>query len=428
MNRTILHMLRTLPEIYKSNWKDHLNKLVHAYNCTKHESTGFSPFLLLFGRPPRLPIDLIFNLSAKEESSSYPGYVNKWREGMQQAYALASKSAQKTALKGKRQNDKRMRSSVLVPGDRVLVRNLTPREGPGKIRAYWEDEIHVVASRKNADSPVYDVKPESGRGKTRTLHRNLLLPCDYLPVETPKLDHQKKQQRPISIPSTSSINNEHQSDSEAEEGALLNPNQIDELVRIQPNVDRDATTNTKVLADDEGNLSEDEDTLVTRNSTETEPCQNTGDDRQVEETAETANVEENLPNHIVRPKRNRQPPLPFGYYTPGNPALWQDPNVGMVQVGDTRTPPVPQQRMNLVTPPVPQQPMNLVTPPVPQQPMNLVTPPFPQQPMNPGTPPFLQQPMNPITPPFLQQPMNPITPPFPMCYGIPPPFGYYQVY
>ena len=25
----------------KSRWRDHLNKVVHAYNCTRHDSTGF---------------------------------------------------------------------------------------------------------------------------------------------------------------------------------------------------------------------------------------------------------------------------------------------------------------------------------------------------------------------------------------------------
>jgi hypothetical protein len=100
MNRTLLHMLRTQHEVYKSNWKDHVNKLIHTYNCTKHESTGFSPFLLLFGRPPRLHIDLMFNLTRKEESIGYPAYANKLKKAMQEAYTLPSKSAERAASKG----------------------------------------------------------------------------------------------------------------------------------------------------------------------------------------------------------------------------------------------------------------------------------------------------------------------------------------
>lgn len=54
---------------------------------------------------------------------------------------------------------------------------------PGKLRPYWEQEIYVV-TQKRKDMPVYEVKPESGNGRTRVLHRNLLLPCSFLPVET----------------------------------------------------------------------------------------------------------------------------------------------------------------------------------------------------------------------------------------------------
>ena len=37
---------------------------------------------------------------------------------------------------------------------------------------------------KVPDSPVYEVKPETGTGPKRVVHRNLLLPCDSLPVDS----------------------------------------------------------------------------------------------------------------------------------------------------------------------------------------------------------------------------------------------------
>lgn len=179
LNRTILGMLRTLTRDQKTDWKIHVNKVVHAYNCTRNDATCYSPFFLLFGRSPRLPIDILLGL----EDTGGRGYVDKWTAQMKEAYKLAQANAKKAAWRGKRNYDKGCRSAIIKVGDRVLVRNLSERGGPGKLRSYWEDRIHVVTRRISDDSPVYEVKPESGRGRLRVVHRNLLLQCDCLSID-----------------------------------------------------------------------------------------------------------------------------------------------------------------------------------------------------------------------------------------------------
>ena len=80
-NKTLLSMLGTFDQDNNSRWPEYLSPLVYAYNCTKHSTTGFSPFLLMFGREPHLPIDVsLWVNSVTSGSGSYPAYIANLRD------------------------------------------------------------------------------------------------------------------------------------------------------------------------------------------------------------------------------------------------------------------------------------------------------------------------------------------------------------
>lgn len=181
-NRTLLDMLGTLQDQDKACWRDHVRPLVHAYNCTRNEVTGFTPYELMFGRQPRLPVDLAFKLPVQEgQHSSHSEYVQNLKSRLKDSYKIAMDKAAKMAHKNKTRFDRRVTASDLEAGDRVLVRNVRIR-GRHKLSDKWESTVHIVV-RRAGTLPVYTVKPENRDGPLRTLHRDLLLPCGYLPVE-----------------------------------------------------------------------------------------------------------------------------------------------------------------------------------------------------------------------------------------------------
>jgi transposase InsO family protein len=188
MNRTLLQMLRTLPENKKLNWKESLNQVVHAYNCTNHDATGVSPFYLLFGRHPKIPIDTLLGMDLNEAKLHQD--VPKWRESIQEAYRLATAHSDRSKTKARELRNRKQYVALEI-GDRVLVKNVRdqgpwPKGGPGKLRSYWEKEVYKIISIKDPVGITYEVVPENRpRAKTRILHRNMLLPCRHLPSEKP---------------------------------------------------------------------------------------------------------------------------------------------------------------------------------------------------------------------------------------------------
>ncbi|KAG1925740.1 interleukin-1 receptor accessory protein-like 1-A [Pimephales promelas] len=187
-NRTLLDLLGTLSDKKKEHWRKYVRPVVHAYNCTRNDATGETPFFLMFGRQPRLPIDLCFGINPKgHNSKTHTHYVSELKRRLRYAYQLAVQNAEKRQLMNKARWDKKVTAATVEVGDRVLVRNVNIRR-KHKIADRWESTIYVVVKQPNAEIPVYVIQPENCEGPERVLHRDLLLPCGFLPTSHDEID------------------------------------------------------------------------------------------------------------------------------------------------------------------------------------------------------------------------------------------------
>lgn len=124
---------------------------------------------------PHLPVDLLFGLVRDNECYSARGYAEKWAERIAEAYHVASEKSKKSSKRGKVIYDRKAKGVVLQPGDRVLVRNLAERGGPGKLRPYWETTVYTV-KKQLSENPVDIVSPET-RDQKKSKHYTVISCC-----------------------------------------------------------------------------------------------------------------------------------------------------------------------------------------------------------------------------------------------------------
>ena len=175
-NSTLIGMIGTLPPETKRNWQEQIATLVHGYNCTKSNATGFKPYTLMFGREPLLPIDVEFGVRTPDVAAvTTHKYIRKLRHRMEWAFKKAAEVSLKESTRHKKYYDKRVKCSKLEPGDMVLVRQKAFK-GKHKIQDKWENIPYKVVEQVDPKLPVFRVESSGEIPKSRVLHRNMLFP------------------------------------------------------------------------------------------------------------------------------------------------------------------------------------------------------------------------------------------------------------
>ena len=105
MNQTLIHTLSQYVSVSQDDWDSFIPAALFAYRISPSEVTGESPFLLLYGRQPRLPIDPQL-LPPRDVSASIAVHRARIVQHIEEAHKLAKENLQRSQQKMKEYYDR----------------------------------------------------------------------------------------------------------------------------------------------------------------------------------------------------------------------------------------------------------------------------------------------------------------------------------
>ena len=169
-NGTLESMIRKFAASNQRDWDEHLPYLLFAYREVPQESTGFSPFELLYGRRVRGPLDVLKEawVGYEVEKENVSVHVLEMRRCPEEMSELVKENATKAQKKQKNYYDKKSRQQNLKVGDEVLVLEPARRS---KLQLEWNGPYKVTRRVSEVD---YEVQTQGRRREKKVYHVNLL--------------------------------------------------------------------------------------------------------------------------------------------------------------------------------------------------------------------------------------------------------------
>jgi hypothetical protein len=130
-HKTLNAMIGRVISEKQTDWDELLPYVMAAYRASPHNSTHYSPNMLIFGRENRMPLDLVLGLPEPENPArDYDDFVSDVQEKMRAAYNIVRDELKQAANRNKRYYDMSVRPTKFQAGDWVYYYN--PRRYTGK--------------------------------------------------------------------------------------------------------------------------------------------------------------------------------------------------------------------------------------------------------------------------------------------------------
>ena len=169
-NGTLKSMLRKFVGRSGKDWDEYLPYLLFAYREVPQESTGVSPFEMLYGRRVRGPLDVIREGWTGEGSDGgiYTPQVLEMRDRLEQMREVVNERALKAQERQKEYYNRKTVRRTLSVGDEVLV--LLPNKH-NSLKLEWMGPYKVKRQVGEVD---YEIEMAGRKKDTRVYHVNLL--------------------------------------------------------------------------------------------------------------------------------------------------------------------------------------------------------------------------------------------------------------
>ena len=165
VNRTIQEALSKYIDKNQENWDIHLPSVTFGLNTAPHTSTQYSPYEILYGRPPNLPLDILLDTP----TVPYLQVSQRIRMEVKQNLLLAQKRYSKNY------NKARLEKSYPV-NSKVMISDLSPKPGTSKKLNFKFQGPYVIVKQI---SPLhYKIKPVNSPSykKSQIVHANRIKP------------------------------------------------------------------------------------------------------------------------------------------------------------------------------------------------------------------------------------------------------------
>ena len=171
-NAVLVRSLAFYCNTQQSDWDLYIPQVLFAYRTAINQTTRRSPFEMLFGTTPVLPLDLSDNLRVTDARSST--YVDELKTRFQSVHTTALERQKVAKQRMKTYYDKKSTSFEYEEGDRVWLSNEARK--PGKSPKLDMKYLGPFTITKKLNALNYEIEPDN-EGRKQVVHFNRLKPC-----------------------------------------------------------------------------------------------------------------------------------------------------------------------------------------------------------------------------------------------------------